>query len=130
MFTRKYIDKNGRAFAITLDYLGESINVFCKGQKIGFLSFTFETDSDLGRNNNHYHITHLALNEGFTKLGIGEACLQFHIEKFSLPLTAASQFDTQRDDGSHLTNDGVPFIMKMRQRGIVCPDPAFENIDD
>lgn len=54
------------------------------------------------------------------KQGVGRACLLFHKEIYSAPLSAG------RDDGipkmmEVTLQDGVGFIAKMRQEGIVCP---------
>ena len=67
-----------------------------------------------------YHITNLGLDK-CKKQGVGRACLLFHKEIYSAPLSAGRDDGILEDDGSHLTGDGVGFIAKMRQEGIVCP---------
>ncbi|MNJ78614.1 hypothetical protein D3C77_764110 [compost metagenome] len=47
--------------------------------------------------------------------------MEFHIEVFGMKLTAGVADRGEAPDGSHLIRDGVGFISRMREKGIVCP---------
>ncbi|EPG8943774.1 hypothetical protein L4Z64_001178 [Pseudomonas aeruginosa] len=111
---------DGNLYVIEVDEDGSEITVSRGVKRLGEIRLDRRED-DFGRGEvEYFHITHLAL-ERCKGLGIGRACLKHHIEMFGLPITAGSAHLGHAQDGSHLTGDGVPFIARMREEGIVEP---------
>lgn len=112
--------KDGNLYVIAVDEDGYEITVSRGVTRLGVVRLDRRED-DFGRGEvEYYHITHLAL-EPCKGLGIGRACLLHHIETFGLLLTAGYADRGPAADGSHLTGDGVPFMARMRDEGIVQP---------
>ncbi|ELZ9637258.1 hypothetical protein U1U22_001949 [Proteus mirabilis] len=117
-------NKNSKVYDITYDDSGEEINVYLDDDKQGFISLNkIETDNP---KDNCFRITHLELGK-CKRQGIGTYCLEKHKELFNSILTAGSSDGQKCDDGSHLTGDGAPFIEKMREQGIVEPEPEYDE---
>lgn len=57
--------------------------------------------------------------------GIGTEALVFFKEYFGTKLTATPNDGHEREDGSHLTGDGLPFVTKLQRLGIV--EPFYDN---
>lgn len=111
--------KDGRSYIISIDDEGENIEVVRWGEKLGHITLEYRCDWPIEPE--HYYINDLALNKCKGK-GIGEAALNYHIECFGLPISAAKEKGPKLIDGSHLIEDGTPFIRRMRKRGTVCPE--------
>lgn len=119
MCKTKFKANDGTVADISIGDDGEIISVSIDGVKKGTIRLAY-VDEPGGH---HYYITNLSLDSCKRK-GIGRVCLQFHKKTFRAPLTAASPYDpSQQEDGSHLTGDGLPFIQKMREEGVVCRHP-------
>lgn len=128
MSTKEFTGKDGETYQISLSYDGEKIEVFFKDQWQGSISLMF--CEGVGHDDFHYHIMDLNLRKCRQK-GIGQACLEYHIENFQNVITAAPAYGPSMEDGSHLIDDGIPFIIEMRKRGIVAPEAIeFENDPD
>lgn len=111
-------------YEIWIDDSGEEISVFKDESKLGSISLNVIHDdmSSLEL----YHITHLALDK-CKRRGIGRACLIYHRELFGMPISAGSDTGTRSDDGSHLTGDGLPFVTRMREEGLIISDAEQEE---
>lgn len=116
--------KTGNKFTIYIDDSGEEISVFSEESKVGSISLSLTYGEY--KYKDCFHITNLSLDKCQGQ-GVGRRCLQFHIENFDGLLTAASHDGNRRDDGSHLTGAGFPFIQQMRSEKIVCPDSEYEQ---
>lgn len=112
--------KDGRVYTISIDGEGESIEVVREGEKLGHITLEYRCDWPIEPE--HYYINDLAFDKCKGK-GIGEAALNYHRECFGLPILAAKERGPKNNDGSHLIDDGVLFIRRMRENGIVCPEP-------
>ena len=125
MDSKNFISKHGLKFQITIDDDGCEIAVSCSDKKVGSISLDEKCDP----NQFYYYITDLSL-EKCKNQGVGQACLEYHRELFDAPITAASEFNTEKiSDGSHLIGDGVGFINNMRKKGIVCSE-VNEHLQD
>ncbi|MEQ5572371.1 hypothetical protein ABN306_06040 [Providencia huaxiensis] len=113
--------KNGTTYKINV--AEDSIRVHLNDIEIG--SIILETRHDDINNVIYSYIIDLSL-ENCKRLGIGQKCLELHKEKFQLPICAASEYGPKLDDGSYLVGDGVGFVARMRDKGIICPDPHKE----
>ena len=112
-----FVATDGNTYTISVDD-PELIEVRSEGGLLGSISLRYvEEDS---RIRGFYYITDLSLGK-FPHLGIGTACLRFHIEVHDEAICAARADGPKMDDGSHLVNAGLPFITKMRKLGLVCP---------
>jgi len=110
-----YVASDSKEYELRIDQ--EKILVLLGGYLKGSISLSLIDQGEKSRD--YYYITDLDL-ENCKRLGIGRACLKAHIEIYDMPICAASVFGPKMDDGSHLVNDGGPFIEKMRQEGLVC----------
>ena len=121
-----YQSSSGGIFQILLSDDGEKIYVTHHDLEVGSLSLRFFEGEAQYTNDDHFHITHLEL-DSCKRMGIGRRCLQFHKEIFNAPITAGNAFDGEKEDGSHLIGNGIPFIAKMREEGIVSHDQYSTN---
>ena len=112
--------KDGKLYTINVDDEGERLEVSLQGVSLGHILLEYRYDPPIEPE--HFYIHDLALDKCKGK-GLGEAALSFHKEHFGLPIVAAREHGPKREDGSHLIDDGVPFIRRMREKGIVCPEP-------
>jgi hypothetical protein len=120
MFEMEFRAKDGNSYTIKIDDIGERIEVSLQDVSLGQILLEYRYDPPIELE--HFYINDLALNKCRGK-GLGEAALSFHIEQFGLPIVAAREHGSKREDGSHLIEDGVHFIRRMREKGIVCPEP-------
>lgn len=121
-----FVGRNGISYDVVIDEDGLSIRVLAAGLLVGTIDLDFRFEEINGYSVfPHYHITHLAL-EACKGNGIGSFALRLHRDVFETVLTAGVE-GPECPDGSHLRGDGVPFIAKMRERGIVAP-AAVESI--
>lgn len=128
MCTTNFTGKDGETYQISLSEEGDQIKVFYKDQLQGSISLM--CCEGVGHDDFYYHIMDLSLQKCRRK-GIGQACLKYHIEIFQSPITAAPVYGPSMDDGSHLIDDGIPFIIEMRKRGIVVQEAIeFEHDPD
>lgn len=113
--------KTGRTFEISIDDDGQEIEVTEGGRGVGTISLQ-KVGGPMDWSADHYFITYLGLEQCRAQ-GVGTQCLLFHREQFQAPLIAARDdfVEAPDRDGWHLTGDGVPFIARMRELGIVCP---------
>ncbi|MEB0898604.1 hypothetical protein [Citrobacter portucalensis] len=114
MTTKNFMAADGQTYQINLD--DECIEVRLDGERMGSISLTLVEMDRYSRD--YYYITNLDLAK-CKGLGIGRACLQFHREEIGEAIYAADEYGQKMDDGSHLIDDGIPFIAKMREEGIV-----------
>jgi len=114
--------KDGRSYEILISDEGDRISAEYSGNEVGYISLDY-VQGEYKNSMEYYYITELAMG-GCKGKGIGEAALSFHKEVFNAPLVAAPEHGPKMPDGSHLIDDGVPFIRKMRTKGIVCPEPT------
>jgi len=108
----------GEIYEIEIDEDTHRIHVGKAGKRVGTIDLDEREDDFSGEV--YFHICHLAL-DACKGRGIGQACLEFHKEIYDAPLTASRPNSGELPDGSHLTGDGVPFIARMRTKGIVAP---------
>lgn len=106
--------KDGNTYQIELE--DEYIQVHFNGEKMG--SITLELIQNDEHSPDYYYIRDLSL-EKCKGLGIGRECLRLHKQEIGEPICAADENSGKMNDGSHLINDGVYFIAKMRDEGIV-----------
>ena len=127
MCRKELTAKDGRLYTLVIPDEGDRIGAEYCGKEVGYISFDYipEEYKCLG---NYYYITDLAM-DSCKGNGIGEAALRFHKEIFGALIVAAPEQGPKMQDGSHLIEDGAPFIRKMREKGIVCPEPS-EPEDD
>ncbi|MEA8592140.1 hypothetical protein PZT57_26200 [Pseudomonas aeruginosa] len=116
----QFTAKDGLCYTITITEEGDEITIERKGTKLGSISLDFHGGEAWDNSPDRYHITDLSLEQCKGK-GIGQRCLEFHIEVFGMKLTAGVADRGEAPDGSHLIRDGVGFISRMREKGIVCP---------
>ena len=123
-FTTK---KDGRKYQIIFDDEGLSILINFNKCKVGeiILDKRWELQSAYSERE-YYYITNLSLDEIHQRKGIGTKCLLLHKKIFNIPIGAGSCWGIKNDDGSHLTGVGVPFIQKMRKKGIVLLESQNE----
>lgn len=114
-------------YLISIEDSGEEITVFKNDENLGHISFRMISDDS--PNNEFYHITHLALDK-CRRRGIGRACLVFHRQTFGQPITAGVDIGTTSDDGSNLTGEGLPFVTKMREEGLIVSEEEWDDFDD
>lgn len=113
--------KNGKKYEILIDDDGVEISVARDGVVLGKIELDYR-ESDFGNDPDRYHITHLALEGCPSRVGIGRACLQYHVDCFGAPITAGSDSGLKASDGSHLTGSGPGFISQMRKERLVVSD--------
>lgn len=112
--------KDNKEYVLLIDDKGEHVIVQFESIELGYIKLEYVKSSYKGPPE-HYYITSLEMSK-CKRVGLGEAALRFHKESFSLPLVAAEEGSKKLSDGSHLIDDGIPFIRRMREKGIVCPE--------
>lgn len=110
--------KNSKEYEISFSTFGEEITIKSGKEIVGRILLEQRLASS-PQDSDYYHIINLSLNESICRKGIGTFCLETHKSIFGLPLTAGADDGCKRDDGSHLTGAGLPFIEKMRALDIV-----------
>jgi hypothetical protein len=108
----------GEIYEIEINEPSHLVHMRPAGQSLGTINLN-EREDDFPKDG-YYHICHLAL-DACKGRGLGQACLEFHKENYSAPLTAAQPGSGSLPDGSHLIGDGIPFIARMRAKRIVAP---------
>lgn len=116
-----FVAKDKKEYVILIDDEGERISVEFNGDELGYMILKYVESSCQGPPE-HYYIVELEMSK-CKGVGLGEASLKFHKEIFSLPIVAAEEGSNKLSDGSHLIDDGIPFVRRMRDKGIVCPEP-------
>ena len=124
----EFVAKDGNTYYIDLDD-GETIYVSdVNGCQMGSVTLMHVNSGDGRRpESGYFYLQHLDLQR-CKRLGIGTEIFRLHNECFGEPITAATQFGPKMDDGSHLIEDGIPFVKKMRDEGLICP--AFDDDED
>ena len=122
MHRKDFKANDGRSFTLVIPDEGDRISAEYYGNELGHISLNYIPD-EYKYPGNYYYITDLSM-DSCKGIGIGEAALRFHKEIFDARIVAAPEQGPKMQDGSHLINDGVPFIRKMREKGIVCPEPS------
>lgn len=121
----EFVAKDGNKYTIDLND-GEDIHVYnADNQRVGSIAM-MHVNADDYELPSYYYIQNLALN-GCKRVGIGTEILRLHNEYFGEPIAAANEFRPSMDDGSHLIDDGIAFIAKMREKGLVCPEDGDEE---
>ena len=118
--TEQFAATDGLLYCITIADDGQEITIERDGKKVGSISLDFHGGEAWDNSPDRYHITDLSLEQCKGK-GIGQRCLELHIEEFGMKLTAGVADRGEAPDGSHLIRDGIGFIRRMREKGIVCP---------
>lgn len=118
--TELFTAKDGLCYSISIDDDGQEITIDRDGRKVGSISLDFHSGESWDNSPDRYHITDLSLEQCKGK-GIGQRCLELHIEEFGMKLTAGVAGRGEAPDGSQLIRDGIGFIKRMREKGIVCP---------
>lgn len=120
----EFTAKNGNKYYIDLGD-GEDITVFDSNMsQVGSVTLMHVNEDDL-RQSSYFYLQHLGLDK-CKRLGIGSEVFRLHKETFGEAITAASEFGPKMDDGSHLIDDGIPFVRKMRENGLICAEPRNE----
>ncbi|WP_460164288.1 hypothetical protein [Pseudomonas sp. S2_F03] len=120
----KEFTARGEIYEIEIDEDTHRIYVGKAGKRVGTIDIDEREDGFSGEV--YFYICHLAL-DACKGQGIGQACLEYHNEIYGGPLTAAMPNSGELLDGSHLTGDGVPFIARMRAKGIVAPVDSWRD---
>ncbi len=124
----EFIAKDGNKYYIDLDD-GEDVTVFDSNNcKVGSITL-LHVNKDGWPLPSYFYVHDLALN-GCKRLGIGTEVFRLHNEIFGESITAANRFGPRMDDGSHLIDDGIPFIAKMREKGLICAETGDEGFMD
>ncbi len=112
--------KDGNVYTIDLDD-GENIEVRDNQRnQIGSVTLLHvNADCNDYKMESYFYLQHLALDD-CKRLGIGREIFRLHIKYFGEVITAAQEDGPVMDDGSHLINDGIPFVRKMREIGYIC----------
>lgn len=117
----EFVANDGNTYYIDLDD-GEDIIVFNSDKcKVGSVTF-MHVNVDAWPLTSYFYLQHLEL-ESCKRLGIGTEIFRLHNEQFGEPITAANEIGPNMEDGSHLIDDGVPFVHKMREKGLICAEP-------
>lgn len=120
--------KNGNKYYIDLDD-GAEISVFDANEcKVGSVSL-MHVNADDPELSSYFYLQHLDLG-ACKRLGIGTEIFRLHNEHIGEPITAANLIGPSMDDGSHLIDDGVPFVQKMREKGLICREAGDEDFMD
>lgn len=124
----EFTAKDGKKYFIELDD-GENITVFDSNQgRVGSITLMHVNEDDW-KLPSYFYLQNLDL-KGCTRLGIGTEVFRLHNEIFGEPITAANEFSPRMDDGSHLIDDGIPFVAKMREKGLICAEANNEEFMD
>lgn len=124
----EFTAKDGNKYYIDLDD-GEDISVFDRNKSlVGSITLMHVNEYDWNLPS-YFYLQHLGLDK-CKRLGIGTEVFRLHNEVFGEPITAASEFGPKMDDGSHLIDDGIPFVRKMREKGLICAEPGNEEFLD
>lgn len=114
--SKEFLARNNKTYDIHIDE--EEIEVYLDQVKQGSIQMRMtETDNPA---ETCYYILDLNL-KNCRRQGIGRECLKSHLDVFGGPIFAADPYGPKMEDGSHLIDDGIPFIEQMRKEGIVCP---------
>jgi hypothetical protein len=122
------IAKDGNKYFIDLDD-GENITVFDSNQgQVGSITLMYVNGDDW-KSPSYFYLQKLDL-KGCTRLGIGTEVFRLHNKIFGEPITAAKESGSKMYDGSHLIDDGIPFVAKMREKGLICAESIDEEFMD
>jgi len=116
---RKYQLPDKRIITIDITDESEIIVKTEDGQLIGSIVFSV---IDNGTNSYYCYITSMFLdkiNKSYLSKGIGRESLVFYNECYGYPIIASHNDGLKKEDGSHLINDGLPFVKQMRKEGII-----------
>ena len=103
------------------------------GQKIGEIRVELRLIEDDMQCFNYHYLVDLSLNmlgEDYLKQGIGTRILELyrkHCVEDGQSFTAANYDGQQRDDGSHLTGDGLPFVNSMIEKKILDSGGSYPD---
>tara|TARA_B100000700_G_scaffold313905_1_gene399678 strand:+ start:9894 stop:10277 length:384 start_codon:yes stop_codon:yes gene_type:complete len=122
MCKKDFEANDGRTYTLVIPDEGDRISAELCGNEVGYIALDY-ISGEYKRPGDYYYITDLAMNR-CKGIGIGEEALRFHKEIFDTPIVAAPERGPKMQDGSHLIDDGLPFIRRMREKGIVCPEPS------
>lgn len=122
-FQTRFKIRSGEEVDIAIDEDAERVIVFNQnGDEIGSIDYKTITCEGKYEYDEYIYLTHMCLDKmgkKYVRQGIGRECLKL-LNKYRLPVTAAYAGEIKKDDGSYLVNDGLPFIQKMRDEGLVC----------
>jgi len=121
--------KDGNKYYIDLDD-GQHVMVYdSSNSRVGSVTLMHVNEGDW-KLPSYFYLQHLELGR-CKRLGIGTEVFRLHNEIFGEPVVAASEFGPRMDDGSHLIDDGIPFVAKMREKGLICAEAGdAEFMDD
>jgi len=121
----EYEAKDGKIYYIDLDF-GQNVSVQnSSGGVVGTVTF-LEVNADDDELPTYFYLQDLNLQK-CKGLGIGREIFRLHKEHIGDPIVAASEFGPSMEDGSHLIDDGIPFVRKMRSEGLICPETSDED---
>lgn len=101
-----FVAKDGNCYLLEIEMDGCEITVTRGSKRLGEIRLNYrEGDAARGQPDT-FHITHLALDK-CKRLGVGRACLEFHLEQYGCLLTAGYADRGPSEDGSHLTGDDL-----------------------
>lgn len=80
-------------------------------------SFIFKTVED--DNHSYLLITNMDIESDYRRQGIGTAVILRVKEESGLVICASRDTGMQREDGSHLTGDGLPFAYSLVEKGLI-----------
>lgn len=115
-FSRLYRLADGRVIRITIEQDPCEIQVHtASDERIGALEFEECDDGGLYLLKMFLH----SQDGKYLHCGIGRQALLFIKELWDPRITAADHDGIPRDDGSHLTGSGAPFVARMRSEGLI-----------
>lgn len=124
----EFTAKDGNKYYIDLDD-GQDITVYDSNKsRVGSVTLMHVNEDDW-KMPSYFYLQHLELDK-CKRLGIGTEVFRLHNEIFGEPITAASELGPRMDDGSHLIDDGIPFVAKMREKGLICAEAGDEGLMD
>lgn len=124
----KYINgKNNIEYKLELDECSYTVFIYDSSQKpIGSISFE-EVNDDQWDTLQALKIHTLDIDIKHKRQGLGEAAIRLSKEYFDLPIIAEDYSGDKNQGASRLVSDGVGFVIKMREIGLVLPLKEEKN---
>lgn len=113
---KSHYDMGPDEIVIEIEDDGSEINIHKAGQSdeesIGQFEFCETDDGNL-------YLTWMGIEENYKRCGLGREGLRLLKAHAGLKIFAADDDGRVRDDGSHLTNDALFFVEKMRRESLI-----------
>lgn len=116
--------KNGSLIKIALnddDYTATALDP--SGAEIGHFEF-YEISDESGTVLKFSWAYLDKLDGSYKRQGIGEEMLRRVKDRYRHTIIAEANDGIRKDDGSHLTQDAVGFVQRMREKGLIAPLPG------